>query len=161
MLDIGASTGGFSEVALLHGAKLVYAVDVGTNQLHHSLKSNFKLVAWEQTHFDKLSKKHIPHKVDFVLADISFISLTKLMDKLNKLITYPHYCIFLIKPEFELSPSELNKGKVKNLKLEEKAIHKITQYALALHYRISGIIPSPIKGNKLQNTEYLLYMEQK
>jgi 23S rRNA (cytidine1920-2'-O)/16S rRNA (cytidine1409-2'-O)-methyltransferase len=96
-----------------------------------------------------------------VVADISFISLTKLMDKLDKLISYPYRCVFLIKPEFELSPNELNKGKVKNSKLEEKAIHKVTQYALALHYHITGVIPSPIKGNKLQNTEYLLYMDKK
>jgi 23S rRNA (cytidine1920-2'-O)/16S rRNA (cytidine1409-2'-O)-methyltransferase len=98
--------------------------------------------------------------IDIVVADISFISLTKLIDKLMTLFDYSYHCIFLIKPEFELSAKEIDKGKVKTKKLLEKAINKIRNYSELNNFKIFGVIESPIKGSKANNTEYLIYMEK-
>jgi 23S rRNA (cytidine1920-2'-O)/16S rRNA (cytidine1409-2'-O)-methyltransferase len=159
-LDVGSSTGGFTDVAIKHGAKFVYAVDVGTNQLHHSLINHKKIKSLENTHFKNLTSNLFNHRIDIVVADLSFISLTKLMDKLVNLLKYKYQCVFLIKPEFELSPQEIKKGKVNNPLLLKKAINKIIDYADTIHFKVLGVMKSPIKGNKAGNTEYLIYMEK-
>jgi 23S rRNA (cytidine1920-2'-O)/16S rRNA (cytidine1409-2'-O)-methyltransferase len=158
ILDIGASTGGFSQVSVMQGAKYVYAVDVGSNQLHQSLHSEPKIISYENLHLKDISKSMFKYPIDIVVADLSFISLTKLIDKLIKLFNYSYQCIFLIKPQFELSPSEINKGSVRDPQLHKKAIDKIIKYAKQNNYQINGVISSPIKGNKLDNIEFLIYM---
>jgi 23S rRNA (cytidine1920-2'-O)/16S rRNA (cytidine1409-2'-O)-methyltransferase len=159
-LDIGSSTGGFSEVSIKSGAKLVYAVDVGTNQLHEKLLNNKKIISIENTHFKNLSIDMFKQPIDIVVADISFISLTKLFDKLTTLLNYKYLCVFLIKPQFELSPQEVNSGKVKSKKLLDKAINKIKSYAILNSFKVNGVIPSPILGSKSENKEFLIYMEK-
>jgi 23S rRNA (cytidine1920-2'-O)/16S rRNA (cytidine1409-2'-O)-methyltransferase len=119
-----------------------------------------KVKSIENKHLKDLTLATFQHQIDIVLADLSFISLTKLIDKLVNLFYYPYHCIFLIKPEFELSPQEIKKGKVNDIKLQNKAINKIKIYASERGFKILGVIPSPIKGNKLENTEYLIYMEK-
>jgi 23S rRNA (cytidine1920-2'-O)/16S rRNA (cytidine1409-2'-O)-methyltransferase len=96
-----------------------------------------------------------------VVADLSFISLTKLIDKLVTLLPYQYQCLFLIKPEFELSPQEIVKGKVTKPKLLDKAVNKIKKYAESQGFNTFGVIPSPIKGNKAGNVEFLIYLEKK
>jgi 23S rRNA (cytidine1920-2'-O)/16S rRNA (cytidine1409-2'-O)-methyltransferase len=161
VLDVGASTGGFTDVAIKNGAKFVYAVDVGSSQLHHSLLTSDKIKSIENTHLKDLFIDLFKTKIDIVVADLSFISLTKLIDKLISLFNYNYQCVFLIKPEFELSPKEINKGKVKSLQLQNKAVNKIKTYAIEHGFKVFGVIPSPIKGNKMGNVEYLIYMEKK
>jgi 23S rRNA (cytidine1920-2'-O)/16S rRNA (cytidine1409-2'-O)-methyltransferase len=111
-------------------------------------------------HLKDLTNKLISEKIDIVVADISFISLTKLIDKLVVLFFYRYKCIFLIKPEFELQPNEISNGKVKSQKLLNKAINKIENYAVNHNFKIIGLISSPILGNKAGNLEYLIYLEK-
>lgn len=160
ILDIGASTGGFSDVCLKRGCKYVYAIDVGTNQLHYSLKSDSRIKSYENMNFKNVSIDLFKHKIDYVVVDVSFISLTKIIDKLMKLFTYSYKCIFLIKPQFELSPQEIKKGKVNKFCLHEKVINKIIDYCANNNFKIFGVIPSPILGDKLGNKEFLIYMEK-
>jgi 23S rRNA (cytidine1920-2'-O)/16S rRNA (cytidine1409-2'-O)-methyltransferase len=148
-------------VAINNCAKIVYAVDVGSNQLHKKLLNDKRVKSLENLHFKDLHLDMFTTKIDLVLADLSFISLTKLINKLVKLLPYAYQAIFLIKPEFELSPKEVIKGKVKNEKLHDKAIQKIKDYAIKNNYLVKGIIPSPIKGNKLGNSEFLIYLDKK
>jgi 23S rRNA (cytidine1920-2'-O)/16S rRNA (cytidine1409-2'-O)-methyltransferase len=159
ILDVGASTGGFTQVCLLNGAKLIYALDVGTSQLHHSLlkASNVKLI--EKTNFKDMNIGMFPTRVNLIVADVSFISLTHLIDKVSTTFDYHYSCIFLIKPEFELSPKDIKNGLVKNPKLHEKAINKIITHAKNLGLKVHGVIPSPILGSKKGNKEFLIYME--
>ena len=160
ILDVGTSTGGFTDISIRSGCQYVYAVDVGTNQLHHSLKNDSRVISYENMHFKDLSISMFKHQIDIVVADLSFISLTKLIDKLIKMFNHPYHCIFLIKPQFELSSKEINKGKVNRQEPLEKAVNKIITYASKYKFKIIGVIPSPIKGNKLGNTEFLIYMNK-
>jgi 23S rRNA (cytidine1920-2'-O)/16S rRNA (cytidine1409-2'-O)-methyltransferase len=160
VLDVGASTGGFTQVCLLNDAKLVYALDVGTNQLHPSLlkKSNVKSI--EKTNFKDITTNMFSKPINMIVADVSFISLTHLIKKVNDTFNYHYSCIFLIKPEFELSPKEVKKGLVRDNKLHQLAIDKIVNYAKALEFKVHGVIPSPILGSKKGNKEFLIYMEK-
>jgi 23S rRNA (cytidine1920-2'-O)/16S rRNA (cytidine1409-2'-O)-methyltransferase len=159
ILDVGASTGGFTQVCLLNGAKLVYALDVGTSQLHPSLTNNPNIKSIEKTNFKDMNAGMFSVHVNLVVADISFISLTHLIEKISGTFDYHYSCIFLIKPEFELSPKEVKKGLVKDEKLHQKAIDKIVNYAKKMGFKVHGIIPSPILGSKKGNKEFLIYME--
>lgn len=162
VLDIGSSTGGFTQVAIQFGAKHVYSVDVGTDQMDKTLRSNPKITLYEQTHFNQLTPSMFNDEINFVVADLSFISLTKLIDKLVTLFTHHYKLVLLIKPQFELSKEEIdhNKGKVKEAKLHEKAKNKIKNYAQLKGFKNIKISQSPITGNKGKNVEFLLYMEQ-
>lgn len=160
ILDIGSSTGGFSDVCLKQDCKFIYAVDVGTNQLHHSLKNNPRIKSYENTNLKDLSINLFKHQIDYVVADVSFISLTKVIDKLVNLFKHHYWCIFLIKPQFELSVKEIKKGRVNQPQLLEKAINKIKTYAQNNHFKVIGITPSPIEGAKLGNKEFLIYLEK-
>jgi 23S rRNA (cytidine1920-2'-O)/16S rRNA (cytidine1409-2'-O)-methyltransferase len=160
-LDIGASTGGFSDVCLKQNAKFVYAIDVGSNQLHKSLKNHPQIKSYENLHFKDMELNLFDEHIDFIVADVSFISLTKLIDKLRNLFNYKYQCIFLIKPQFELSPKEIKLGKVISEELTKKAVNNVINYANKYNYEVFGVIPSPIKGNKLGIQEYLIYMEKK
>ncbi len=126
-LDVGASTGGFTDCLLQNGAKKVYAVDVGTNQLHQSLRKNPKVISYEKTDARKLSKKHIPEKIDILVSDVSFISILKIMPHIKKFLKEDFEGVILIKPQFELSKEEVKKGIVKNKALHIKAVKNITE----------------------------------
>lgn len=161
VLDIGASTGGFSDVCIKQNCKYVYSVDVGTNQLHHSLRNNTKIKSYENMNFKNVAINMFQHNIDYVVCDVSFISLTKIIDKLINLFDYKYKCVFLIKPQFELSPKEIKNGKVNQDKLLLKAIDKIKIYGENNNFKIFGVLPSPIKGDKLGNQEFLIYMEKR
>ncbi|WGS64781.1 TlyA family RNA methyltransferase [Marinitoga aeolica] len=158
-MDIGSSTGGFTQVLLEKGAKRVYAIDSGTNQLHQSLRNNPKIILMENTNARYLKKENF-EEIDFFTCDVSFISITKLISPIKNIISKKSEGIVLIKPQFELEPSKLIKGIVKNDKFRNEAIEKVTLSFKNNGFEIIGITESPIKG-KEGNIEYLLYVKYK
>lgn len=162
VLDIGSSTGGFTDCALKNGAKFVYAVDVGTNQLAYSLRTNNKVKSIENTHINKLEKKELNNGLaDVVIADVSFISLTKILEYVDKFSKENSFCVLLIKPQFEVGKENIAKnGIVKDENIRQLAIRKVVDSIKEYNYEIIGIKESPIKGTK-GNIEYLMYARKK
>lgn len=159
VLDIGASTGGFTDCVLQEGAKYVYALDAGTNQLAVELQNDARIKSLEQTNFRYIDQLIFTAGLpEIIVIDVSFISLTHIVDKIE--VLFPDTLmeiIALIKPQFEVQPSLLNKnGVVKNPKTQRLALQKITAYLEQYQWSIQGIIPAPITGSK-GNQEFLLY----
>ncbi len=156
-LDIGASTGGFTDCLLKNGAKKVYAVDVGTNQLDESLKNDSRVISMEQTDIRDLKTEELEDKPVLSVCDVSFISLKNILPHAIKLCDEG---IFLIKPQFELTSAALNKnGVVKKEKDREKALKAVLEYAKEAGYNLIKTAPSPITG-KEGNIEYLMYAKR-
>lgn len=156
-IDIGASTGGFTDCMLQRGAALVYAVDVGRDQLDASLKNNSRVISLEQTDIREAEGK-IPEKADFISIDVSFISLKSVLPFAVKMLKNRGSVVALIKPQFEVGKSGVGKkGIVKNPKLREMAVSYIKEYSLLLGLKIAGIVQSPIAGGD-GNIEYLIYL---
>ncbi|MCX7990666.1 MAG: TlyA family RNA methyltransferase [Proteobacteria bacterium] len=156
-LDIGASTGGFTDCLLKYGAKKVYAVDVGYGILDNRLREDKRVINIEKTNFRYIDKSLIPEIVDFISIDVSFISLTLIIPKALEFLKKNGEIVALIKPQFELTPKEVGKGGVvRDEKLREKAVDKIKNFSQSLGLTIIGIIPSPVSGQK-GNKEFLLY----
>lgn len=162
VLDIGSSTGGFTQVSLMNKANKVYSIDVGTDQMHQSLRNNSKVKLFEQTNFKNIKKDIFEEKVDFVLCDVSFISLIKIIDKLLTLFDYSYNGVFLIKPQFELEDIKIKNfnGVVTNEETRKKIIQKIENILNKNHFKILGLCESPILGRK-GNKEYLIYVKYK
>ena len=157
-MDLGASTGGFSEVLLKHGVKKIYSVDVGTNQLHEKLKKEKKIINIEKTNARYLSNKIIYEKVDLIVCDVSFISMKKVIEPcLDFLDKKTGIIIGLIKPQFEASRNEIERGGI----ISNKFIHQRICYEFKNWFiqkckmKIIGISQSPIKGPK-GNIEFLI-----
>ncbi len=158
-LDIGCSTGGFTQVMLKQGAKKVYALDVGTNQFNRSLLSD-KVVLMEQTHFCKTKTSDFEH-IDFVACDVSFISSTKIIEHVAKIFDYPITFICLIKPQFELTKQILDKCKgLIPEKHHQQAISSVCSCATKFGFNVSNIIASPILGAKSNNKEFLVCLRK-
>ncbi len=159
-LDIGCSTGGFSQVMLKHNAKKIYAVDVGTNQFDKTLYCN-KIVLREKTHFCSTKTSDF-EKIDFIACDVSFISATKIIEHINKIFKYPLSFVCLIKPQFELTKEILDKCKgLIPIKYHKQAISKVCSSAKRCGFNVGEVIQSPILGAKSNNIEYLVYLEKK
>ncbi len=159
-LDIGASTGGFTDCLLQHGAKKVYAVDVGTGQLDYKLRKDPRVISYEKTDARSLSKDHIPEKVDILTADVSFISLEKVLPNAVKFLKKDGLAIVLVKPQFELSPKEVKKGVVRDHELHKKAVEKVAEFARKeLKLSVLDITKSSPKGPK-GNEEFLLLLKK-
>lgn len=156
-LDIGCSTGGFTDCLLQNGAKLVYAVDVGYGQLAWSLRNNPKVVLMERTNARHLNPKDFPQTPELVTIDVSFISLDKIIPVIKKLIMPKGEVIALIKPQFEVGPKKAKRGVVKDPKIHDEAIEKIKKAALESGFQTKGIIPSPILG-PAGNKEFLCWL---
>ncbi|KAA0259162.1 TlyA family RNA methyltransferase [Deferribacter autotrophicus] len=157
VLDIGASTGGFTDVALKNGAKKVYAVDVGRGQLHYSLRINPKVINIEKCNFRYIEFEQIGEKVDIITSDVSFISLTLIIPKTIQFCKEKSEFIVLIKPQFEAGREQVGKkGVVRNTEVHKDVIKKIIDCAETNGYKLKGLAKSPIKGAK-GNTEYLAY----
>lgn len=156
-LDIGASTGGFSDCLLQRNARQVYALDVGTNQIDPSLKQNSKLISIENTNFRNIDLDLFKsYQINFICADVSFISLTYLFENISKILNKEGQFVALIKPQFETNKQEHNKnGVVNNKKIHSKVITKIINEANNYGLYINKLTPSPIKGEKSGNIEYL------
>lgn len=160
-LDIGASTGGFSDCLLKFGAKKVYAVDVGYGLLDDKLRKDERVINIERVNFRHIDNSLIPEKVDIITIDVSFISLTLIIPKALFFLKENGEMICLIKPQFELSPKEIGRGGiVREEAYREKAVEKIIDFSKTLNLNIIGVIPSPILGQK-GNIEYLIYLKNK
>ena len=158
-MDIGASTGGFTDCMLQNKAKKVYAVDVGTDQLDEKIKSNKKVVNMEQTNIKDIEVQNI-EQIDFIGTDVSFISIVHVLPKIYELLKIKGKAVILIKPQFEVGAKNINKnGVVKDIKIHKKIILNTILLANKLGFSILGLDYSPIKG-PAGNIEYLLYLEK-
>jgi 23S rRNA (cytidine1920-2'-O)/16S rRNA (cytidine1409-2'-O)-methyltransferase len=154
-LDAGASTGGFTDCLLQHGAKKVYAVDVGKNQLHERLRRDERVVSLEGVNLRLAPAELLPELVDLVVADVSFISLTLVLPSCLRWLKPGGLAAALIKPQFEAGPAALRKGVVLDPLLQKAAVDKVLAFAgqdLALAN--IGVVPSALKGPK-GNQEYM------
>lgn len=160
ILDIGASTGGFTDCSLQNGAKQVFSVDVGKNQLDWKLRNNKKVVSMEQMHIKDLKESDLNYKkVDFIVIDVSFISLTKVIPHFKKFLSQDGKIIMLIKPQFEVGREKIGKnGVVENEEYHDEAIKKIISFSKECGYKLVGVEDSPIKGTK-GNKEFLIYLK--
>ena len=155
-LDVGSSTGGFTDVLLSRGAAKVYAVDVGTNQLAWKLRQDQRVVVHEQTNARNLDSAIVPEPVDFVVCDASFISLAKVLEAPLKLAKPGAKLVALIKPQFEAGREEVGKGGV----VREPAVHdrvcaEAKGWVESHGWSVLGLVPSPITGPE-GNVEFLL-----
>lgn len=156
-IDVGASTGGFTDCMLQNGAKIVYAVDVGKDQLDEKLKNNKRVISLEDTDV-RAAREKIPEKADFISVDVSFISLKLVLGTIKSLLKKGGKAVALIKPQFEVGKNGIGKGGiVKNPLLREKAVKEIKQFSEELGFHCEGLTESPIKGGN-GNTEYLIYL---
>lgn len=163
ILDIGASTGGFTDCCLQAGAKLVYALDVGTNQLAEKLKFNPKVINLEQVNLKDLPNIKFNDIINIIVCDVSFISLKHVFANLKNLQNDELIMVFLIKPQFELDQKIINqtKGIIKNPKHHQLAIDKVKEYAIQNNFELKQIINSPILGKKGENQEFIGYFQCK
>jgi 23S rRNA (cytidine1920-2'-O)/16S rRNA (cytidine1409-2'-O)-methyltransferase len=145
-LDVGASTGGFTQVLLEAGARLVYAIDVGTAQLHASLHDNDKIVSMENTDIRTLSSADLPVEPDFAVIDVSFISLKHVLPTTLSLLARPADLIALIKPQFEVTRSALKKGVVRDEAVHTRVCAEIADFLAASGCDIVAQFPSPVPG---------------
>ena len=157
ILDIGASTGGFTDCCLQNKAKLVYALDVGTNQLHEKFLNNNSVVNLEKTNLKDIPSINFENKIDVIVCDVSFISLKHVFDALTNLYSDELIMIFLIKPEFELSKNIISKtkGLITNPKHHLEAINNVKQYAKSHNINLIEYTESPITGRKKGNIEFI------
>jgi 23S rRNA (cytidine1920-2'-O)/16S rRNA (cytidine1409-2'-O)-methyltransferase len=156
-LDLGSSTGGFTDCLLQNGAILVYAVDVGTNQLSHRLRVDPRVRVFEKTHANSLCTVPFDPVPDFVVVDLSFISLSKVIPFITEVITDSADMIMLIKPQFELEPEYIAEGGVlKDPSTAEIAIEKVRQTFKDCNIREKGLVASRLKGKKSENQEYFI-----
>lgn len=159
-LDVGASTGGFTDCLLQNGAKLIYAVDSGYNQMHTDLLSNKKIILMEKTNIKDIIDDNLQHKCNFCCIDVSFISLIKILDKVKSLLLDDSDILILIKPQFELeNKNYVKKGIVKNKELHFKVIDKINNFCINIGVQPLQLDYSPIKGSK-GNIEYLMHLKK-
>ena len=160
-LDIGASTGGFTDCMLQRGADKVHAVDVGHGQLDWKLRNDPRVVVLEKINARSLSREHIPKPVDVCVIDVSFISLTLILPNAFNLITSTGVILALIKPQFELQRSEVGKGGiVRDQDLRQKAQDKIVAFVTQLGHVVTGIVPSAVKGTD-GNQEFFACMRKR
>jgi 23S rRNA (cytidine1920-2'-O)/16S rRNA (cytidine1409-2'-O)-methyltransferase len=159
-LDVGSSTGGFTDVLLNRGAARVYAVDVGTNQLAWKLRSDSRVIVHEQTNARDLTVNIIPEPVDIIVCDASFISLSKVLDSALDLAKPGATLVALIKPQFEAGREEVGKGGVvRNAVVHQRVCDQAAQWVRFKGWRVLGIEPSPITGPE-GNVEFLLGAEK-
>ena len=145
-LDVGASTGGFTEVLLANGASVVFAVDVGHGQLHHSLQNHPSIVSMEETDIRKYEGKRLPVRPDIVVIDVSFISLKTVLPVALSLAAAPMHLLALIKPQFEADRKHSKHGIIKNAFVHQEICDDISAFAASLGCTDIQIFPSSIAG---------------
>lgn len=156
-LDIGASTGGFTDCLLQRGARRVYAVDAGANQLDWKLRQDERVVVHEKVNARYLDREVVPEPVSFACCDVSFISATLILPALPPLLDAVADLVVLVKPQFEVGKGEVGKGGiVKDPALHEKSIDRVRSAAGEIGFAIKGVIESPIQGAE-GNREFLLH----
>lgn len=152
IVDIGASTGGFTDCALQHKAKKVYAVDTGTNQLHTKLLEDNRVISLEQTNI--LDIPYFPDKIDYLVMDVSFVSIGHLLGGITRFLTDDNALICLIKPQFEVGKVYMKNGVVKDRSVHIKVLQKVNDELMNYNLGIEKLIPSPILGGS-GNREFL------
>lgn len=159
-MDIGASTGGFTDCMLQNGAVKVYSVDVGYGQLAWKLRQDERVVNMERTNIRYVTKKEIPDEIDFASIDVSFISLKLVLPVAYSLLRDNGEIVALIKPQFEAGRSQVGKkGVVKDIKVHKEVCQNVIGYALSCGFCPMGLSFSPIKGPE-GNIEYLVYLKK-
>ncbi|BAL80915.1 TlyA family RNA methyltransferase [Caldisericum exile] len=159
-IDIGSSTGGFTDCLLKHGAKKVYAVDVGKNLLDPTLKQNPKVVLIEEFNARFLSKEIINEPVDFITIDVSFISIIKILPNLLSILKDEGEIVSLIKPQFEGEPKYLKKGIVKEKSIHITILKELLKKVESIGFTVQNITYSPIRGGK-GNIEFFFHIKKK
>jgi 23S rRNA (cytidine1920-2'-O)/16S rRNA (cytidine1409-2'-O)-methyltransferase len=159
-LDVGASTGGFTDLLLQNGAEKVYAVDVGKGQLDWNLRNDDRVVVLEGTNARYLDDTHIPEKVDIVTIDVSFISLKLILPPVISLLKPSGIVLALVKPQFEAGKDKVGKGGVvRDLEIINDCVDNISSFAEELDLTEKGRLPSPVKGPK-GNQEWVLFLSK-
>lgn len=159
-MDIGASTGGFTDCMLKNGAKKVYSIDVGHGQLHWDLRNNSRVICMERTNVRYITPDMFDEAPEFASADVSFISLTKILPAVKEVISDNAHMVCLIKPQFEAGRRQVGKhGVVRDKKVHEQVIRDVTSFAFENGFELLGLDFSPIKGPE-GNIEYLMYIKK-
>lgn len=159
-MDIGASTGGFTDCMLQNGAQRVYSVDVGYGQLAWQLRQDPRVVNLERTNARYLTREQVPEEIDFFSVDVSFISLRIILPAVRPLLRDGGQAVCLIKPQFEAGREKVGKkGVVRDRAVHEEVVETICRFALENGYSVLGLTFSPVKGPE-GNIEYLVYLEK-
>src|ERR1700719_4053941 len=145
-LDVGTSTGGFTEVLALRGARRVYAIDVGRDQLHPRLRGRGDIVSMEETDIRSLDPARVAEQPDFATVDVSFISLKHVVPAVGKILKARATLVALIKPQFEAGRRDVKKGVVRDAAIHTAVCNDIAAFLTALGWRVGGIAPSAIHG---------------
>lgn len=157
-VDCGASTGGFTDVLLQHGAAKVYSVDVGYGQLAWKLRNDDRVINLERTNLRYVTDEQIPELMDIAVMDVSFISIKLVLPAVQRLLKDDADVICLIKPQFEAGREDVGKkGVVRDIKVHEEVVHGILDFAPTIGLSVQGLDFSPIKGPE-GNIEYICYM---
>jgi 23S rRNA (cytidine1920-2'-O)/16S rRNA (cytidine1409-2'-O)-methyltransferase len=154
-LDVGASSGGFTDVLLARRARRVYAVDVGHRQLHPRLRARTEIVCLEQTDIRALDPARLPEAPDFITVDVSFISLRLVLPAALRLAAAPAHLVALIKPQFEAGRANLRKGIVRDPSVQAAVCENITSLVASLGWEVAGVVTSPIFGGN-GNREFFI-----
>lgn len=159
-MDVGSSTGGFTDCMLQNGAAKVYAIDVGTNQLAWKLRQDERVVSMEKTNIRYVTHEDVPDNIGFSSIDVAFISLTKVLVPVRNLLADNGRVVCLIKPQFEAGKDKVGKkGVVRDKKVHLEVVQNVMIYAMAIGFKVLELNFSPIKGPE-GNIEYLLYIEK-
>ena len=156
-LDVGASTGGFTDCLLQHGASKVYAVDVGKCQLHEKMRADPRVVSLEGVNFRLATPELLPELADIVVIDVSFISLTKILPAVKQFLKPGGVVVAMVKPQFEVASHQTDKGVVRDEALRQWAVETVQDAAIALGFAPGGVVPAGVKGPK-GNQEYMLLL---
>jgi 23S rRNA (cytidine1920-2'-O)/16S rRNA (cytidine1409-2'-O)-methyltransferase len=159
VLDVGSSTGGFTDCLLQKGAKRVYAVDVGRAQMDQKLRRDPRVVLYEETDARELTEKHIPEKVDLITMDVSFISSKKLLPVVVKFLKEEGFLLALVKPQFELPPKFVKKGVVKDDEKKAQAVLDVANFLKELGFSVLRVIKARPRGTK-GNEEFFLFAKR-
>lgn len=154
-LDIGASTGGFTDCLLRFGAKKVYTVDVGTDQLHPKLRNNNRVICYEEADFREFDRSEIEENLDIIVIDVSFISIKEIFNHISPFLNDKIEIIALYKPQFEVGKGNIKKGIANNPEVIQESLDTFSKYIEKYNLQVADSIKSPLKG-KEGNQEYLL-----
>lgn len=159
-MDIGASTGGFTDCMLQNGASKVYAIDVGHGQLAWKLRNDERVVCMEKTNFRYVTNEQVPEEIDFASVDVSFISLTKILPVAHALLKDEGEMVCLIKPQFEAGREQVGKkGVVRDPKVHEEVVNRIIEFTEDAGFEVLGLTYSPVRGPE-GNIEYLQWIKK-
>ncbi len=160
IMDVGASTGGFTDCLLKEGAEFIYCIDVGYGQLHYSLRNNERIKNLENTNIRYLPFEEIGEKLDMAVCDVSFISLAKVLPNIKNFIKTGGFILSLIKPQFETEDKKaLKKGIIRDDAVHETVINRVIEFSKNLNLTVVGVKKSCIKGKK-GNTEFFILLSK-